>query len=240
MRTQRHQQRIRRMRRGIPQIALVGYTNAGKSTLLNALAGSSAYVADKLFATLDPTTRRVVLGDGRTILFTDTVGFIQKLPHQLIAAFRGTLEEVVYADLLVHVVDLSHPQAAQQIEIVDAFLKSLLPEPGPAIIMAMNKVDLVKVNEESIKALMASYPNGVPISAATGVGLNHLLERVQAATEEDIRRIVIRVPFQHFDVVARFYGVAGEVSQSDYEDGVELCGSVRVSELRRFESFLVG
>jgi GTP-binding protein HflX len=207
---------------------------------LNALSGSALYVADKLFATLDTTTRRVILPDERAVVCSDTVGFIQKLPHQLVAAFRGTLEEVIYADLLVHVVDLAHPQAAQQIQIVDTFLKSLLPEPGPEVVMALNKTDLVEMTDPSVISLLERYPNAIPISAGSGFGIEQLLDRVQLATSSDVRRIVIRVPFDHYDLVSRFYHVAAGVTQSNYDEGVELCGNVRSAELDHFDPFVVG
>ncbi len=144
LRDQRRQSRQRRRRAGLPVVALVGYTNAGKSTLLNALTDAEVYTADQLFATLDPTTRRVVLPSGRTVLATDTVGFIQKLPTQLIAAFRATLEEVTEADLLLHVVDITHPDVFQQVQTVDEVLAELGMS-DPPVVVAANKVDQMPV-----------------------------------------------------------------------------------------------
>lgn len=142
LRRQRGQSRLQRRRAGLPVVALVGYTNAGKSTLLNRLTGAEAYAADQLFATLDPTTRRLRLPSGRAVLLTDTVGFIQKLPTQLIAAFRATLEEVTEADLLVHVVDLTHPDVLRQVETVESVLVEL-GMVDPPMVVAANKTDRV-------------------------------------------------------------------------------------------------
>jgi len=158
LRQQRGQSRRRRRRAGLPVVALVGYTNAGKSTLLNALTGAEVYAADQLFATLDPTTRRLTLPSGRPVLFTDTVGFIQKLPTQLVAAFRATLEEVTEADLLVHVVDITHPDVVRQVETVEQVLADL-GLTDPPMVVAANKSD-------QLEAVRARTVRPVPVAPA--------------------------------------------------------------------------
>lgn len=170
---------LRRQRRGdvpLPQIAIVGYTNAGKSTLLNALTRQNAvYADDKLFATLDPTTRRVVGANGAQMLFTDTVGFIQKLPHSLVSAFRATLEETKFADLILHVQDASSPELAAQQETVQRILAELDAQNTP-VIDVFNKAELLTAKD--LKALKKQYPQGVFISASERMNLDGLLSRV--------------------------------------------------------------
>ncbi|MFA6666659.1 MAG: GTPase HflX, partial [Armatimonadota bacterium] len=169
VRQHRRVQRAGRRRLPFPSAALVGYTSAGKSTILNTLSGSDVLVDRKLFATLDPTTRRVVLPDGSAVLLTDTVGFIRNLPHGLVAAFRATLEEVTEADLLIHVVDATHPDMAAQIEAVRGVLAELGVEDKPTI-TAFNKSDLV-ADQYTLRRLVADTPNSVYISAHTKDGI---------------------------------------------------------------------
>lgn len=176
VRTHRNQHRSRRKRSNIPIVALVGYTNAGKSTLLNFLSGADIYVADQLFATLDPTTRRVEFPGGRIALFTDTVGFIQKLPTTLVAAFRATLEEIAEADLLLHVVDVTHINAQAQAKAVYQTLEEIEADHIPVLI-ALNKIDLLNDTDGARKSL-ESFPNAVAISAQTGEGVSDLLNAI--------------------------------------------------------------
>ncbi|MCH7811591.1 MAG: GTPase HflX [Chloroflexi bacterium] len=201
VRKQRALHRRRRARSGTPVVALVGYTNAGKSTLMRALTQADVLVEDRLFATLDPVTRRVRLPGGSTTLLTDTVGFIQKLPTQLVAAFRATLEELNEADLLLHVVDISRPSAAQESQTVDDTLASLGLEEKPRV-MAFNKTDLIvrqdghplqsldEIEEDEI-ALAEHWPAAALISAARGWGLTELLERVEGALGRSALRPVL-------------------------------------------------
>jgi len=184
VRRHRQVQRANREREGFPTAALVGYTSAGKSTLLNSLAGSDVYVDPKLFATLDPTTRRTALPGGRPILISDTVGFIRRLPHKLVAAFRATLEETVQADVLLHVVDASSPEMEGQMEAVIDVLTDLHIQDKP-IVTVLNKIDLVK-DTYKLREMVANHPDTVYISALTGDGLKQLLltiERVLAHAE---------------------------------------------------------
>jgi len=172
--------RKRRKRSGIPVVSLVGYTNAGKSTLLNTIGRADVLVEDKLFATLDPVTRRVMLPDGRIVLLTDTVGFIHKLPPTVVAAFRATLEELYEADLLVHVVDISHPNAAEQCQTVEDILEELEVGGKPRVTV-LNKIDLVGGEYPDImprRRRAARQPDMLPISAATGWGIDELLASV--------------------------------------------------------------
>jgi len=177
VRTHRRLYRQQRQRKGIPVVALVGYTNAGKSTLLNALSGANVFVADQLFATLDPTTRRVELPQGLVVLFTDTVGFIQKLPTQLVAAFRATLEEVTEADLLLHVIDITHPNVYEQVAAVHDTLVEIGATEKP-VLNALNKIDRFR-DPQALADLLAEFPDSIPISALRGDGLDALLARVE-------------------------------------------------------------
>jgi GTPase len=189
LRRHRRVQRANRDRTGYPAAALVGYTSAGKSTLLNALAGSDVYADPKLFATLDPTTRRTALPGGRPILITDTVGFIRRLPHDLVAAFRATLEETVEADVLLHVVDASSAEMQQQMEAVIDVLTDLHIQDKP-IVTVLNKIDLVK-DTYGTREMVAKHPDTVYVSALTGDGLPQLLltvERVLAHAERRKRQ----------------------------------------------------
>jgi GTP-binding protein HflX len=197
VRRQRSLYRRRRARSGVPVVALVGYTNAGKSTLMRALCHSDVFVEDQLFATLDPLTRRIHLPSGRAALLTDTVGFIQKLPTQLVAAFQATLEELAEADLLIHVVDITHPEAAQQSQTVDDTLAELGLAEKPRI-TALNKVDRLAGPdgraiagldelEEFDLALAVHYPAAVLVSAERGWGLDELVKRIDATLRRSER-----------------------------------------------------
>jgi len=203
VRAHRGRHRARRRREGIPVVAIVGYTNAGKSTLLNALTGADVLVEDKLFATLDPTTRRVALPGGGVALFTDTVGFIQKLPTQLVAAFRATLEEVTEADLLLHVLDVTHPQAARQAGAVYETLEEI-GAAGKPIVDALNKIDRLPTSD-AILPLMAGFPNSVAISALTGEGLESLLVRVEGVFEAHMVRLDVLIPYELGELVDLFH-----------------------------------
>jgi GTP-binding protein HflX len=182
----RRVQRAGREREGFPTAALVGYTSAGKSTLLNALAGSDVYADPKLFATLDPTTRRAQLPGGRPILITDTVGFIRRLPHGLVAAFRATLEETVEADVLLHVVDASSPEMEEQMEAVMEVLTELHIQDKP-IVTVLNKIDLVR-DTYRLREMVANHPDTVYISALTGDGLKQLMLTIERVLAHADRR----------------------------------------------------
>src|SRR5437870_868229 len=213
VRRQRSTQRAGRQRNHWALASIVGYTNAGKSTLLNTLTGSEVLEEDKLFATLDPTTRRLRLPTNQNVLLTDTVGFIRKLPHRLVEAFKATLEEVVQADLLVHVVDVSHPQAEQQIRSVDAVLKEIGAEGKPTL-MVFNKIDRVE-NGELVNRNLERYPNTVAVSATTGQGFPELLAELGSQLRPARELVELKVPHSEPAVIARLHAV-GQVLERDY------------------------
>jgi GTP-binding protein HflX len=235
VRAHRARYRQRRRREGIPVISLVGYTNAGKSTLLNTLADADVLVADMLFATLDPTTRRVQLPGGNWVLFTDTVGFIQKLPHQLVAAFRATLEEVMEADLLVHVIDVTHPNASQQVAAVGEALAEIGAADKP-VIDAMNKIDRF-VHPERLAALLDEYPDAIPVSALYGQGVTALLDRIEEELEESMVPLVVTIPYPRGDLVD-LYHKRGLIDAEMHDgSGTHIEGRVPVNLLGRFERY---
>ena len=222
VRTHRQQYRVRRKRSKIPVVALVGYTNAGKSTLLNHLSDSDVYVADQLFATLDPTTRRVELPGGNVALFTDTVGFIQKLPTTLVAAFRATLEEIAEADLLVHMVDITHPEAQAQVRAVHDTLIEIEADNIP-ILTALNKIDRL-ADPEKARASLVNYPNSVAISALTGAGVDDLLKLVNDNLYESYNYLTVFLPYNEGGLIALFHE-QGQIERVQHEgEGVLIQG----------------
>jgi GTPase len=213
VRRQRTTQRSGRQRHQWPLASIVGYTNAGKSTLLNALTGAAVLAEDKLFATLDPTTRRLRLPTNQNVLLSDTVGFIRKLPHGLVESFKATLEEVIEADLLVHVVDASHPQAEEQIEAVNRVLHELEADGKPTL-MVFNKTDR-EVGAAVAARLRNQFPNAVCTSARTGSGLQELMSELGVMLRPV--RALLRLSIPHVDaaVIARLHAM-GQVLESDY------------------------
>jgi GTP-binding protein HflX len=204
--------RQRRERARVPAVALAGYTNAGKSTLLNRLSGAGVLVEDKLFSTLDPTTRRLDLPDGRSVTFTDTVGFIAKLPHDLVEAFKSTLEEVARADLVVHLVDASQPDPAGQVAAVRAVLGEVGAAEVPELLV-LNKVDLV---DEVARARLARQLPGAPqVSAATGEGVDRLLAEIGARLPHPEVLLTVLLPFQRGDLVDRAHR-EGEILEVEH------------------------
>jgi GTP-binding protein HflX len=233
---QRETQRAGRQRSQWPLASIVGYTNAGKSTLLNQLTGASVLAEDKLFATLDPTTRRLKLPTKQNVLLTDTVGFIKKLPHGLVEAFKATLEEVVQADLLLHVVDISHPQAAEQIESVNLVLAEIGAAAKPTL-MVFNKMDQLA---GSVAAVMREkFSNAVCISAKTGEGIAPLLAEIGTQLRPIREFLDLRVPLERAAVLARIHAV-GQVVSSRYT-GKTARFKVRIPPhlLEEFSAFVV-
>ncbi|HTV40369.1 MAG TPA: GTPase HflX [Candidatus Sulfotelmatobacter sp.] len=214
VRRRRATQRAGRQRSQWPLASIVGYTNAGKSTLLNALTGADVLAKDILFATLDPTTRRLKLPANQNVLLTDTVGFIRKLPHGLVEAFKATLEEVVQADLLLHVVDVSHPQAWEQIEAVNSVLNEI-GAVGKRAIMVFNKIDCAADNGGCLTRLREKYPHSVEISAKTGEGVPHLLAEIGTQLRPKREFLELKIPHEHADVIARLHQV-GQVVERHY------------------------
>jgi GTP-binding protein HflX len=219
VRRQRATQRAGRQRSQWPLASIVGYTNAGKSTLLNALTGSDVLAKDILFATLDPTTRRLKLPTNQNVLLTDTVGFIKKLPHGLVEAFKATLEEVVRADLLLHVVDISHPQAEEQIAAVEAVLKEIGAD-EKSTLMVFNKMDRLDpegtgTGAGALKRLQEKFPHAVAISAATGKGISSLLAEISTQLRPKREFLELRIPHEQSAVIARLHKV-GQVIERRY------------------------
>jgi len=237
VRAHRMRYRDRRKKSRIPVIALVGYTNAGKSTLLNRLSDSDVYVADQLFATLDPTTRRVDLPGGQTVLFTDTVGFIQKLPTELVAAFRATLEEITEADVLLHVVDITHQNASAQVDSVLMTLNEIGAGDIP-ILTAFNKIDLLKDPEGAVSTL-EEFANTYPISAKTGEGLEDLLAALETELFESYVEVDVKIPYQEGQLISLFHENGQVQDILSGEVGTRIRGLVPRRLLYRFEPYLV-
>jgi GTP-binding protein HflX len=233
-----HRQRYRQRRReaAIPTVALVGYTNAGKSTLLNTLSGAGVLVEDKLFATLDPTTRRVKLPGGREVLFTDTVGFIHKLPTMLVAAFRATLEEISEADLLIHVVDITSPAVLGQCRAVAKVLKEVGADHIP-IITALNKIDKLE-SPAAVQEMLKQFPNSVGISALTGEGVDRLLELVDRTLTQQMIDVVVRIPFSAGELVSLFHRFGSIEKEEHTPEGVEIVGQLPVDLAGRFAPYM--
>jgi GTP-binding protein HflX len=216
VRAHRMRYRAQRKRSRIPVVALVGYTNAGKSTLLNHLAKADVYVANQLFATLDPTTRRVELPGGYQALFTDTVGFIQKLPTTLVAAFQATLEEITEADLLLHIVDIAHPNALLQAESVHQTLDEIGASHIP-IVTAFNKLDKLR-DPDTAQQTLQQFQNAVAISATKGTGIPELLKIIQVELYEQFIPIDVKLPYQQGQLISLFHE-AGQIERIEHERG---------------------
>ncbi len=227
--------RRERERAALPTVALAGYTNAGKSTLLNALTGAEVGVRDRLFHTLDPTTRSFEIS-GRTYLLTDTVGFIRKLPHQLVDAFAATLEEALGADLIVHVADASAPE--EELQAMLAAVEVVLEEIGAADrtrLLALNKVDLL--DDERRRELSFRFPRAVQVSAASGEGLDGLREAIEARFLAALLPMDLLVPYEEGGRLSELHELAGELEREDTAEGVRIKARVPASAVPRFERF---
>jgi GTP-binding protein HflX len=219
VRVHRRLLRDRRKAAGVPVVALVGYTNAGKTTLLNHLTGAEHTAADRLFVTLDPAARLVSRAPHAPFILTDTVGFIRKLPHQLVAAFKATLEELEEADVLLHVVDASHPALEEQMEAVESLLGELELGRRPTVV-ALNKVDRLEPGA-ALGALVERF-DGVAVSARTGEGMDALVDRIERALRPGVERVTLRIPYRDGTAIAQCYERGRVLSRSDDVDGILL------------------
>lgn len=237
VRRNRETQRKQRSDEGIGQASIVGYTNAGKSSLLNALAGADVLAEDKLFATLDPTTRRLELPDGQPLLMTDTVGFVRNLPHRLVEAFKATLEEAILADFLVHVLDASSQEIFSFYETTVSVLKELGAVEKPTVLV-LNKMDLVADDEERVQELKAHFgEDAVFLSVATGEGMDALIGKMSDLMVDRVARLKLRIPQARQDVIALLHREA-KILSTDYEGNDVLLTSIVPHALRhRVEKF---
>jgi GTP-binding protein HflX len=236
VRTHRQLHRERRKSTGAPVVALVGYTNAGKSTLLNRLASANGLAEDKLFATLDPTTRRVRFAGGQEILLTDTVGFVQHLPTTLVAAFRATLEEVAEADLLIHVVNAAYPAVNRQVEAVEEVLEEIGAGGRPTII-ALNKADLLPPDAELTLTGMAEMLPTVKVSALQGDGIDELLRCISENLTAQFVSLDVLIPYHHGELVALFHQY-GTIECEEYEEmGTHIHGHMPANHSGPFTAF---
>ncbi len=237
VRTTRAVMRQERERAHLPNVALAGYTNAGKSSLLNALAGSEVGVRDRLFHTLDPTTRTLRL-DGRAYLVTDTVGFIRKLPHQLVNAFAATLEETKLADLVLHVVDASAPeeQLVAMTRAVEDVLEEIEAGDQPRLLV-LNKADLL--DAERRRELDFRHPDAVLVSALTGEGLDELGERIAIEFERTLRDVELLVPFSEGGLLSELHDLTGEIERTDTPEGVRVSARLPAVMAERFDRYAV-
>lgn len=227
MKTARDTKRSRRTSSGIPSVAIVGYTNAGKSSLMNALTGAGILVQDALFATLDPTTRRATLEDGREVVFTDTVGFVRHLPTQLVEAFRSTLEEVTGADLLLHVVDGSDALPDEQIKAVRTVVTDVLREtgtPAPRELLVVNKIDALDPLEPT--QLRGLLPDAVFVSARTGQGIEDLRVRLADILGGLDVEVSVLLPYSRGDLLSRIHADGSIISSEHQEAGTRVCARV--------------
>jgi GTP-binding protein HflX len=236
VRTHRQLHRERRKHTGAPVVALVGYTNAGKSTLLNTLASAHSLTEDKLFATLDPMTRRVRLTGGQEILLSDTVGFVQHLPTTLVAAFRATLEEVAEADLLVHVVNAAYPALNRQVEAVEQVLEEI-GAGGRPMLIALNKIDLLPAGASLELTGMAAKLPAVRVSALQGQGIDDLLHCISENLVLQFVALDVLLPYKRGDLVAQFHQF-GTIEHESYEEGgTHICGYMPANHSGPFMQF---
>ena len=232
----REQQRQRRQRVPLPIIAIVGYTNSGKTTLLNTLTSSHVFVEDKLFSTLDPTIRGLILPNKEKVLLVDTVGFIHKLPHQLVAAFRATLEEVTSSDLLLHIVDTSHPEFKKQIVAVEKVLQEL-DALGKPTITIFNKMDLIK-NKPLLPRLKRKYKDSINISAKKGWGLDRLYDRIIEHFGKDRSTIELVIPQARSDLVNLVYEKGTVLSRKYNGKDILLQAQLDQKTVQRLKEFI--
>ncbi len=237
VRARRERHRAKRQQTELQVVAIVGYTNAGKSTLLNKISQSNVLSADMLFATLDPTTRKIDMPGGREVLLTDTVGFIQKLPTSIVAAFRATLEEIQEADMLLHVVDVTHPNAMAQVEAVEDTLAELEVEHLPTVI-ALNKIDQLPEGLDPMANLDLEHP-AIPVSAVTGEGLDELVIAIEASLMQYLRPLQVLLPYQRGDLLSMLHE-RGQVDGEEHgADGVKVFARLPERLFPYFEPYMI-
>ncbi len=238
VRVQRNTQRKRRRKLPVPNAAIVGYTNAGKSTILNHMTGAEVLAADKLFATLDPTTKPIILPNQQKLLLTDTVGFIRKLPHQLVESFKATLEEAVIADFLLHVCDINSPHLYEHYETT----LSVLEEIGvhvKTMIPVFNKIDSL-ADRGKIVEVREKYPDAVFISSKTGEGIDILQERMAKILSEKLTDFELEIPLSRFDIVSLLHRTC-DVKEEHYEDDcVKMTVAVIPAVMKDIQEFIAG
>lgn len=215
-------QRSKRLRKPVPTVSIVGYTNAGKSSLLNSLTHSDALAADKLFATLDPTTRRLDLDNSQHVLLTDTVGFVRRLPHRLVDAFKATLEEAVVADLLIHLIDVSNPEFETHFETTKKVLEEIGADKNPTLIV-FNKVDLLE-DTETIDRLILLHEDALFISASSGEGLQALKDIISDRLNAQLRSTKLIIPHDRYDIISKLHTSGGIRHQTTEDNGVHIEG----------------
>jgi GTPase len=233
----RHVQRKKRMTVPVPTCAIVGYTNAGKSSLLNQLTNSDILVEDKLFATLDPTSRRCPLPSGQPLIITDTVGFVRNLPHRLVNAFKATLEEAVVSNFLIHVLDVNSPEIEAHAKTTLSVLHGLGAD-EKKIITVFNKIDDLW-SEDIRLTLSFRYPEALFVSAHTGEGIPELLERIEAIVESDFAQLRLLIPHNRYDLVARLHREGGVRKEEARDEGTYIVGSIPERMLSALHPFLL-
>lgn len=237
VRKQRGVQRHKRQRVPVPTAAIVGYTNAGKSSLLNTLTGAHVLAEDKLFATLDPTTRQLLLRGNQKLLVTDTVGFIRRLPHGLVEAFKATLEEALVANFLIHVLDVTAPNLAAHHETTMSVLKELGADEGKRILTVFNKVDAA--TEAQINTAHLLDADGIFVSARTGQGLDGLVDRCLELIADAFNSLELLIPHSRYDLIARLHEVGHVQHEEQEDDGVRLHARIPPSQSAVFAPFVV-
>lgn len=218
----RHVQRAKRLRKPVPTVAIVGYTNAGKSSLLNTLTDSEVLAEDKLFATLDPTTRRLQLDNSQYVLVTDTVGFVRRLPHRLVEAFKATLEEAVVADLLIHVVDVTNPDAEKHFETTMEVLKEIEADQNPMVVV-FNKIDALEDRSE-MERFMFTHKDALYVSARSGEGMAELKGIIAHHLNAKYKSTELLIPHERYDVISKLHSSGGIRHQETQDDGVYIEG----------------
>ncbi len=237
VRARRERHRTKRQQTELQVVAIVGYTNAGKSTLLNKISQSDVLSADMLFATLDPTTRKIEMPGGREVLLTDTVGFIQKLPTNIVAAFRATLEEIQEADMLLHVVDVTHPHVIAQVEAVEDTLAELEVEHLPMVI-ALNKIDQLPEGLDPMANLDFDHP-AVPVSAVTGEGLDELIVAIEASLMQYLQPLQVLLPYKRGDLLSMLHERGQVDSEEHGAEGVKVFARLPERLFPYFEPYMI-